>query len=109
MAVQAQTASSGTVRKDELKEVLINLVENARGAGAGEVVIQTGRNPRGRVLLTVRDNGSGIRAEDLQRIFERSSLPPRVEPVWGWQFVSAWWNLGAVPFRSKARSAWGHP
>jgi signal transduction histidine kinase len=58
------------VRKGELKEVLINLVENARGAGASEVVIQVERTPRGRVLLTVRDNGSGIRAEDLQRIFE---------------------------------------
>ncbi len=70
VAVQAPDGVVGMVRKGELKEVLINLVENARGAGASEVVIQVERTLRGRVLLTVRDNGSGIRAEDLQRIFE---------------------------------------
>ena len=68
--VQAADGVVGMVRRDELKEVLINLVENARGAGASEVVIQVERTPRGRVLFTVRDNGSGIRSEDLQRIFE---------------------------------------
>ncbi len=70
VAVQAADGVVGMVRKDELKEVLINLVENARGAGASEVGIQVERTTRGRVLFTVRDNGSGIRAEDVRRIFE---------------------------------------
>lgn len=70
VAVQAADGIVGMVRKDELKEVLINLVANARGAGASEVVIQVERTTRGRVLFTVRDNGSGIRAEDVRRIFE---------------------------------------
>ena len=68
--VQVADGVVGMVRKDELKEVLINLVENARGAGASEVVIQVERAVWGRVVFTVRDNGSGIRADDLQRIFE---------------------------------------
>jgi signal transduction histidine kinase len=52
-------------RRDELKEVLVNLVENARNAGARRVVI---RVARGR--LEVDDDGAGIAAADLSRIFE---------------------------------------
>ena len=52
-------------RGDELKEVLVNLVENARNAGAREVVI---RIAPGR--LEVVDDGAGISASDLPRIFE---------------------------------------
>ncbi len=59
-----------TVRRDELKEVLINLVENARGAGATEVAIEVHRKGRTQVVFTVRDNGSGIPLRDLPRVFE---------------------------------------
>ncbi len=58
-------------RADELKEVLVNLLENARAAlpGEGEVMIRV-RALEGSVELEVEDTGTGI-AEDLQgRIFE---------------------------------------
>ncbi|TVP80211.1 MAG: hypothetical protein EA352_00210, partial [Gemmatimonadales bacterium] len=69
-------------RSDELKEVLVNLLENARAAmpGAGEVVITacTGADrvssdsssSRGTVELRVEDTGSGIPPEFMPRIFD---------------------------------------
>ncbi len=52
-------------RLDEVKEVLGNILENARNAGAKRIVlrIKTGR-------VDVVDNGRGIAAELLPRIFE---------------------------------------
>ena len=58
------------MRKDEFKEVLINLIENARGAGATEVTVEIERRGPSQLRLTVRDNGSGISRENLPRIFE---------------------------------------
>jgi signal transduction histidine kinase len=58
-------------RTDELKEVLLNLVENARAAldGAGAVTIQA-RSVEDRIEIEVSDNGPGIPPEQLGRIFE---------------------------------------
>ncbi len=70
VTLQAEGEAVGRVRKDELKEVLINLIENARGAGATEVIVALVRKGPSRVCLTVQDNGSGISPEDLPRIFE---------------------------------------
>jgi signal transduction histidine kinase len=70
VTVRATGVALGMVRKDELKEVLINLVENARGAGASEVVVEVARQADGRVRFGVRDNGSGILPADLPRVFE---------------------------------------
>ena len=70
VTVRTTGVALGMVRKDELKEVLINLVENARGAGASEVVIEAARQADGRITFGVRDNGSGISPEDLPRVFE---------------------------------------
>jgi nitrogen fixation/metabolism regulation signal transduction histidine kinase len=70
VSVHADGALVGKVRRDELKEVLINLVENARGAGASHVSITVERGTDRRVCFTVRDDGSGIPAKDLPRIFE---------------------------------------
>jgi nitrogen fixation/metabolism regulation signal transduction histidine kinase len=58
-------------RSGELKEVLINLLENARAAlpMGGKVVVEA--EARGReVDLNVRDNGTGIPPELLARIFD---------------------------------------
>jgi signal transduction histidine kinase len=58
-------------RADELKEVLLNLVENARAAldGGGDVVVR-GRTIDDRVEIAVADNGHGIPPELLPRIFD---------------------------------------
>jgi signal transduction histidine kinase len=58
-------------REDELKEVLVNLLENARVAltSGGEVVVEV--RPAGHdVEIVVSDNGTGIATELLPRIFE---------------------------------------
>lgn len=52
-------------RSDELKEVLVNLVENARNAGARTVTVTTTPD-----RLEVSDDGRGIAPADLPRIFE---------------------------------------
>lgn len=54
-------------RKDEVKEVLVNLVENSRNAGAREVSV---RVANGGLRLTVSDDGRGIPPEALARVFE---------------------------------------
>jgi signal transduction histidine kinase len=61
-------------RADELKEVLLNVLENARHADASRVAVHVepgaGDDGARRVAITVRDNGHGIPAEVLPRIFE---------------------------------------
>ncbi|HET9709787.1 MAG TPA: ATP-binding protein [Gemmatimonadales bacterium] len=54
-------------RKDEVKEVLVNLVENSRNAGAKEIVV---RVEDGGLELRVQDDGRGIPADALERVFE---------------------------------------
>ncbi len=58
------------VRKDEVKEVLINLIENARNANAREVEISVGREPDGAPVIRVRDDGDGISSDHLPLVFE---------------------------------------
>jgi signal transduction histidine kinase len=59
-------------RAGEVKEVLVNLLENSRAAidGEGEVVVEVAAGEGESVLLRVRDDGSGIPEEFLSRIFE---------------------------------------
>ena len=55
----------GAARPDEVKEVLVNLLENARNAGARRVLVRVRRGE-----ITVADDGSGIPPDLLPRVFE---------------------------------------
>lgn len=55
----------GPARVDEVKEVVVNLLENARNAGATLVTVTVGPG-----LVRVEDNGAGISPELLPRVFE---------------------------------------
>jgi nitrogen fixation/metabolism regulation signal transduction histidine kinase len=60
-------------RIDELKEVLLNFLENARHADAKNVHVSVSSNGTAaerRVSIAVRDDGHGIPAEVLSRVFE---------------------------------------
>ena len=60
----------------QLQQVLLNLYNNAidaiverHGAGGGELTIEAGRGKDGQVEISVRDNGTGIGLENLDKIF----------------------------------------
>jgi two-component system, NtrC family, nitrogen regulation sensor histidine kinase NtrY len=54
-------------RRDEVKEVLVNLLENARNAGARTVAVRVSDGGR---RLAVEDDGAGIAPEALPRVFD---------------------------------------
>jgi signal transduction histidine kinase len=56
-------------RDDELREVLLNLLENARLAGATAVTSRLTRED-GKVRIAVVDDGQGMSPEVLPRIFQ---------------------------------------
>ncbi len=58
--------------RDRLAQVLWVLLDNAlRHTGPGERIVVTVGEEDGRALLTVRDEGGGIAADDLPHVFDR--------------------------------------
>ena len=57
-------------RREELREVLLNVFENARLARASEVTITLRRDHGRAVSVAVQDNGHGIPKDVLPRVFE---------------------------------------
>jgi len=60
----------------QLQQVILNLILNARDAmsevhtHSRELLIRSGKNESGDVLVTVQDSGKGLDAKDSERIFE---------------------------------------
>jgi nitrogen fixation/metabolism regulation signal transduction histidine kinase len=67
VVLSGEAGRAALARRDEVKEVLVNLVENARIAGAREV--RVGIDADG-LRLTVTDDGSGIPPDAQGRVFE---------------------------------------
>ena len=68
-----------------LGQVLTNLIENARSfvpEGAGRIKITLMRSGK-RIILTVEDNGPGIRPDSIERIFERFYTDRPAEEAFG--------------------------
>jgi two-component system, OmpR family, sensor kinase len=65
-------AGPASVRGDRgaLERALLNLVENARRHGCGRITVET-RTKDGLALLTVSDEGPGVRAEEAKLAFRR--------------------------------------
>jgi nitrogen fixation/metabolism regulation signal transduction histidine kinase len=63
--LSAAAGALGAARRDEVKEVVVNLLENARNAGA--TLVDVGVGPG---TIRVADNGGGISTELLPRVFE---------------------------------------
>jgi signal transduction histidine kinase len=74
IALEVHLPSPDTAMKTDrvkLKEILRNLVENARKfTHAGKVAIEFANKDDGRVEFVVKDTGIGIRSEILPKIFE---------------------------------------
>jgi nitrogen fixation/metabolism regulation signal transduction histidine kinase len=66
-AVAGTAGAPALARKDEVKEVLVNLLENARQAGARRVTVTVEDNGR---RLGVTDDGRGVPADVIPRVFE---------------------------------------
>jgi nitrogen fixation/metabolism regulation signal transduction histidine kinase len=67
VALAGAAGRAAHARPDEVKEVLVNLVENARNAGARTIRMTVDQEG---LRLTVADDGSGIAPHALERVFE---------------------------------------
>ncbi|MBN2800520.1 MAG: PAS domain S-box protein, partial [Deltaproteobacteria bacterium] len=54
----------------QIRQVILNLLTNAREAGATQIEVETEDHTERRIRLTVRDNGGGMTPALVERIFE---------------------------------------
>src|SRR2546426_11049812 len=96
--------SSDVCSSDLLYDLLVNLIRNAADASiVRQAPIRVGLAQDVNTLhLTVRDQGSGIRAQDLERIFE----PGFTTKEFG---EGSGLGLGAGPERGADKVPRGHP
>ncbi len=71
LTYQAEEGCIISSTRDELHQVIYNLVDNAVKYSAGGDIQVTLVREENQVTLTVADNGPGIPEEDIDRIFER--------------------------------------
>jgi nitrogen fixation/metabolism regulation signal transduction histidine kinase len=64
-----ETPHVAFAREDELREVLLNIMENARQARAKRVVVGVSKDGE-QIIVTIRDNGDGIPEDALRSVFE---------------------------------------
>lgn len=76
---------SATVRleRQDLDELLGNLIENAAKYGGGSVFATVSRDGDGRILIEVEDDGAGIPAAERGRIFDRGARLDTSKPGTG--------------------------
>ena len=68
--VQGEPGPPVRARQADVKEVLVNLLENARHAEPANVVVRVAAGEAGEQRLVVEDDGRGIPADVLSRVFE---------------------------------------
>ena len=68
--VQAVGTGSGHIDTDRLSQIIGNLVVNASNHARSRVVVKVSAENR-ELLLSVSDDGPGIKPEDLRHVFER--------------------------------------
>jgi signal transduction histidine kinase len=80
----ADSPALARARADELREVLLNVFENARLARARHVEVGLLRLQKS-VVIEITDDGSGIDERALPRVFELSSPRARLGAASAWR------------------------